>query len=161
MRDHKRWNEALDAYREYVACLDVAWERYSALLSMAECAAALELADEKVQFLLSALSTDPTRAEGFFRLGRHYYDREEWRKAIPFLTAATTLDRPTEGFVDDDAYQAGPWDALAICFSRLGRHDEALEMTLKALMTSDDRERLMKNMTFYLDQLKVQRNEGR
>jgi len=155
LRDHRRWGEALGIYREYVECSDVMWEKHAALLSMAQCAEALELVSEKVQYLFAAVSTDPTRAEAFVRLGRHFYDRQEWSRAIPFLTAATSLQRPTEGFVDDGAYEAAPWDFLAICLSHLDRYEEALEVTLKALLTSDDRQRLMDNLGFYLDQLKV------
>jgi hypothetical protein len=39
-------------------------------------------------------------------------------------------------------------------------YEDALEETVKALRTSNDRERLFANMTFYLDQLRSTNGEG-
>jgi hypothetical protein len=73
---------------------------------------------------------------------------------VPFFAAACALPRPDQGFIDDAAYTWGPWDYLAICHSELGMYEEALEETVRALRTSDDRRRLFSNVEFYLDQLR-------
>ena len=88
------------------------------------------------------------------RLGYHHYNAREWQSAVPFFSAACSLPRPTEGFIEDSAYTWAPWDFLSVCHSELGMYEEALEETVKALRRSDDRQRLMKNIEFYLDQLR-------
>ena len=158
LRDHQRWEDALLAYREYFTKTGtVVWERYSALLSMATCADALGNEGDKLGFLLEALKLDSTRAEAFMRFGYHYYNAREWQRAVPFFAAACSLRRPTDGFIEDSAYTWAPWDFLSVCHSELAMYEEALEETVKALRWSDDRQRLMKNIEFYLDQLRSAR----
>jgi tetratricopeptide (TPR) repeat protein len=161
LRDHERWEDALAAYQEYLDAHEtLVWERHSALLSMASCAEALGREEEGLAFLYRAVGLDSTRAEAFMRLGLHFYSRREWRHAVPFFAAASSLNRPTDGFIDDTAYTWGPWDYLSVCHSELGMYEDALEETVKALRTSNDRERLFANMTFYLDQLRSTNGEG-
>jgi glycosyltransferase involved in cell wall biosynthesis len=154
LRDHQRWAESLSVHRDYIKVSDVPWEKYDALISMARCEEALKHDQKKLQLLLSAVTLDSTRAEAFMRLGIHHYDSREWSQAIPFFAAASVLERPAAGFIDDTAYTWAPWDYLSICHSELGRYEEALTETLRALRGSDDRQRLFANMSFYLDQLR-------
>ena len=155
LRDHGRWEEALLAYQEYLDTPEfLVWERHSALLSMATCAEGLHRESDKLAFLHDAIRLDSTRAEPFVKLGVHHYEKQEWRQAVPYLAAATALRRPTDGFIDDTAYSWAPWDYLSVCHSQLGMYEEALEETVEALRTSIDRQRLLTNMEFYLDQLR-------
>ena len=161
LKDHERWEDALAKYQEYLESSEaVVWERHSALLSMSVCAEMLGREEAKLNFLYSAMKLDSTRAEPFLRLGLHHYGRKEWRPAIPYFVAATALPRPTDGFVDDTAYTWAPWDYLSPCHSELGMYQEALEETVKALATSFDRPRLFKNVEFYIDQLRAERERG-
>jgi glycosyltransferase involved in cell wall biosynthesis len=158
LKDHERWEDALVAYQDYLDCSEmVVWERHSALLSMAVCNAMLERREEKLKYLFSAMQLDSTRAEAFLRVGLHHYERKEWQQAIPFFLAATALPRPADGFIDDTAYSWAPWDYLSICHSELGMYQEALEETIKALGASHDRERLFKNIEFYLGRLRAEK----
>ena len=155
LRDHGRWEDALVAYREYLDNSEViVWERHAALLSMARCTEQLGRESEFLDLIHEAVRLDSTRAEAFLRLGVYHYDRQEWEKAVPFFAAASSLRRPTDGFIDDNAYTWAPWDYLAVCHSQLGMYDEALKETVKALRTSTDRQRLLANVEFYLDQLR-------
>ena len=160
LRDHRRWERALTIYREYLGLDAVDWEKYAALLYMAECAAALGDNDLHTAHLLEAMVLDSRRAEAFNRIGMSFYGKREWERAIPFFTAATTLARPAEGFVNDSDYTWVPWDYLSICCSELGRYQEALEHTMRALPTSTDRKRLIDNMNFYLDRLALEARSG-
>ena len=161
LRDHERWEDALDAYREYLRGAEtVVWEKYSALLSMAVCAEMLGRHEEKLDFLYSAVKLDSTRAEAFLRLGLHHYHRREWRQAVPYFAAASAQRRPTDGFIDDTSYTWGPWDYLAVCHSELGMFQEALDETLKALRTSSERERLFRNIEVFLDRLRLAEDGG-
>ena len=157
LKDHERWEDALVAYQDYLDCSEVVvWERHSALLSMAVCSDMLGRQEEKLKFLFSAMGLDSTRAEAFLRVGLHHYERKEWQQAVPYFLAATALSRPADGFIDDTAYGWAPWDYLSICHSELGMYEEALDETVKALRSSHDRQRLFKNIGFYLDRLRAE-----
>ncbi len=161
LREHRRFQEALDVYRQYLEHTDVVdWERYSALLHVSECLGALERHDDKLGALLDAVRLDSTRAEAFVRLGLHHYERRQWPQAAPFFAAATQATRPAEGFIDEAHYSWVPWDYLSICFSELGRYQEAMDATLRALRTTNDRKRLFANMEFYLNQLRPESDPG-
>jgi glycosyltransferase involved in cell wall biosynthesis len=160
LRDHRRWEKALTIYREYLSHDAVDWEKYAALLYMSECAAALGDDDLHMAHLLEAMILDSRRAEAFNRIGMSFYGKREWERAIPFFTAASTLVRPAEGFVNDSDYTWVPWDYLSICCSELGRYQKALEHTMRALPTSTDRKRLMDNINFYLDRLALEARGG-
>lgn len=155
LRDHARFAEALDVYEDYVGVSQLDWEKYSALLHMAACAAALDDEARELRLLSEAVAFDSRRAEAFNRLGIHFYERKQWRRAEPFFLAATALERPADGFVSDADYSWVPWDYLAICASETGRVEEALEHTTRALAAAaPDRDRLMKNISFYVDRLR-------
>jgi glycosyltransferase involved in cell wall biosynthesis len=155
LKDHDRWEDALRAYQEYLDTSEtVVWERHAALLSMAVCSEMLGRQEAKLDYLFRAMRLDGSRAEAFLRVGLHHYERKEWQLAIPFFLAATSLPRPTDGFVDDTAYTWAPWDYLSICHSEMGMYQLALEETVKALRDSYDRERLFRNIDFYLGRLR-------
>lgn len=161
LRDHQRWEEAMAAYRQYLASSDsVVWERYSALLFMAGCAGELGRSEEKVDILLATVKLDSTRAEAFMHLGLHHYHRREWANAVAYFTAASVLTRPDEGFVEEMAYTWGPWDYLSVCHAELGLFEEALDETVEALRTSPERPRLMANLQYYLDELKAKASDS-
>ena len=151
LRDHGRFEEALEAYREYIAVSDLEWEEYTALLSMAQCAQALERPEQQLESLLAAVAVDSRRAEAFNRLGAFYYGTKEWQRAIPFFHAATACPRPTEGFVSDADYGSLPWDYLATCYNECGQLEKALEYTITAFRTSTEKKRLLENIGFYLE----------
>jgi glycosyltransferase involved in cell wall biosynthesis len=153
LRDHQRFEEALASYREYLEVSDLEWEKYAALLHMADCAGAVGRLDERLRLLFDAVALDSRRAEAFNRLGAYFYERREFQRAIPFFVAATSLERPMDGFISDSDYAWLPWDYLAICLSECGRPREALEHTLQALLTATDRQRLLANIPFYLDRM--------
>lgn len=152
--DHKRFGEALEAYEKYLRAAEVVvWERYATLVAMARCAGELGRDDEKVSFLLDAVRLDSSRAEAHLQLGLLHYDRKEWARAVPFFAAAAAAERPEDGFVDLVAYTWGPWDYMSVCHSELGRYEEAVDETIEALRTSNERDRLLENLRFYFTKL--------
>jgi glycosyltransferase involved in cell wall biosynthesis len=153
LRAHGRLEEAIEIYREYLAISELEWEKYSALLHLAECAKRLERWPEQLESLFAAVVVDSRRAEAYNRIGVYYYERREWRRAIPFFFAATACERPTDGFVEDQDYSALPWDYLSICYNELDLPEKALEYTFRALLTSTERKRLLENIPFFLQKL--------
>ncbi len=73
-----------------------------------------------VTALGQAIAEDPSRAEAFYKLGRHMNDREDRpAAAIPLLAAASLIPTPSSGTPEMAAYGFGPWDALARAHFRL------------------------------------------
>ena len=106
-----------------------------------------------MSLLLEAVSVESSRGEAFNRLGVHFYERREWKRAIPLFAAAIAAERPSEGFITDAVYDWLPSDYLAVCLSNLGRFEEALERSVRALPGSPDRKRILDNLVFYADSI--------
>lgn len=153
LRDNNRLQEAMAVYEEYLPVSNLYWEKYWALVNLARCARRLEDEDAAMDYLTQALRQDSSRAEAYNELGIHHYRRKQWRRAIPYFSAAASARRPPDGFVTDDHYTWMPWDYLSVCLAHVGRTQEALDATVKALIGNPDRPRVMGNITWLTDQL--------
>lgn len=154
LRDNGRHDDAARAYREYLTASGAGWEEYAARVWLGSCVSLAGDRDEARQVWLDAVRCDPTRAEAFMALGRLHYDACEWAQAIPFFAAAASATRPADGFVQEADYSWAPLDFLGVCLAHAGRHDEALDATLRAMRAGNpDGERLRKNLHWILDQL--------
>jgi len=160
LRNHGRFKEAIVRYRQYLKVSDLEWEKYDALLHVGACEGALGRPEKRLEAFMAAIELDSRRAEAFNRVGAHFFEKREWQRAIPFFVAATAVDRPTDGFVNDADYTWLPWDYLAICLNECGRPEEALEHSMRALLTTTDRKRLLDNIPFYLDKIAEQELES-
>jgi glycosyltransferase involved in cell wall biosynthesis len=127
--------------------------RYLTLDMMAESAAALGMVDKELDCLGRAIVFNSGRAEAFIHLGRHFYEKKEWRKAIPFFYAATTLQAPVLGPVNPSHYSWLPWDYLAICAGEIGDFRSALEYCTRALPGHPEKDRIVANMALYAKHL--------
>lgn len=151
--DHGRYDEAIAAYRDYLATdrRDTP-DRYWALIATADAARQTGDADLVKQASVDAIKEDPSRAEGFVSLGRWHFDRQEWAKALPSFTAATAAIRPGATHRSSD-YLYGPWDYLSVCLEKLGRLSEALAASQRALPRNPQADRIRSNMRWIADHL--------
>jgi glycosyltransferase involved in cell wall biosynthesis len=152
--DHARYLEAAKAYSDYIAEeRRPSPDRYWAQVYIAE--SARFLGDENIvrEASAKAIAEDPSRAEGYVSLGRLFFDREEWDKALPLFAAATSATPPTSGFVRNVDYLYGPWDFLSVCLDRLGRRHEALAASERALPGNPEADRIRSNMRWLVDNL--------
>jgi hypothetical protein len=152
--DHACYREAAKAYTEYIA-LDrrPGPDRYWAQLYLAESARFLQDENTVREASAKAIAEDPSRAEGYVSLGRLFFDREEWDKALPLFAAATCATPPASGFVRNVDYLYGPWDFLSVCLDRLGRRHEALAASERALPGNPEADRIRSNMRWMVDNL--------
>jgi tetratricopeptide (TPR) repeat protein len=87
-----------------------------------------------VEALARAIAEDPSRAEAYYKLGKHLSDKADRpAEATPLLTAASLIRMPDHGTPEMEAYGFGPWDALARAHFRLGNIDAARTLAAKAL----------------------------
>jgi glycosyltransferase involved in cell wall biosynthesis len=153
-----RHEEALDTFEALLSeplepDPDSRYGRYQMLCTAAASAAALGIEDQKLELLSRATVLDSERGEAFAELGKHFYEKREWRRAIPFFTAVTSLREPEYGQFNPMWYAWLPWDFLAVCESEIGDFEKALDFTLRALPGAPDRDRLIANIRLYAEHL--------
>jgi tetratricopeptide (TPR) repeat protein len=152
--DNQRYEEARNAYREFLGTeRRPSADRYWAYLYLAESARVLGDEGAVLEASARAIAEDPSRAEGYVSLGRLFFDRQEWDKALPLFVAATSSDSPVAGLVRNVDYLYGPWDFLSVCLDRLGRRHEALAAAERALPGNPEADRIRSNMRWMVDNL--------
>jgi glycosyltransferase involved in cell wall biosynthesis len=87
-----------------------------------------------VEALGRAIAEDPSRAEAYYKLGRHLSDKADRpAEAIPLLAVASLIRVPRHGTPEAEAYSYGPWDSLCRAHFRLENIDAARRLAAEAL----------------------------
>lgn len=141
----ERYEEAVEAYQEYLEMDDNEEGIYNAIIGVACCFRALEQQDNAHRALIRGIYNDPTRAEAFFHIGELYYEAKEFQSAIPFYQAIVGMVPQVTGtFILHYCYGHLPWERLAFCHFALGNTNfakDALERAI-GLADKDNAERL-------------------
>lgn len=148
LRDHKRFSQALSAYRDYLE-VGGGWELYDALVSMGKCQYQVGAIAASKAAYLRAIGEDPTRADAFMALGEYEYEDKRFDRAMPYFKAVAGMKRPEIGYAFDAYYSWLPWDRLAMCLGEVGDYAGAMAATVQAMQTCPDRERLEQNHAFF------------
>jgi tetratricopeptide (TPR) repeat protein len=151
LRDHERLGMAVATYREFLE-VGAGWRRFDALMSLANCQQQLGSVNGARATLLRAIGEDPTRPDGFIALGEMAYAERKWSAAIPFFQAVIGMERPSMGRTIESYYSWFPYDRLAICYGELGRFDDAIASTHRALATCPEVDRLRANLAYFEEQ---------
>lgn len=148
LRERGRLAEAAVIYREYLKLPAPTFERFQALLHLANC---LE-GEAREKAIRRAVKLDPSRAEGWLQLARCVAGSQQWVAAAQFIRQALDCKRPSEGFVDETAYsEAWLRDHLATYAYHAGDLRRAEAETLRALEIGHPEEgRLHGNLVHYL-----------
>ena len=87
-----------------------------------------------LQALTQSFCYDLPRAEICCEIGRLYFDRQDWHRAIFWYNLATTRPRDdrTGGFIQPDCYDFIPYLQLCVCYDRLGEWEQAREYHRRA-----------------------------
>ncbi len=87
-----------------------------------------------LEALSRAIAEDPSRAEAYYKLGRHLSDKADRPEAaIPLLTLASMIRMPNAGTLEVEAYASGPWEALCRAHFRLENIEAARRLASQAL----------------------------
>lgn len=125
---HQRYQEALGVLEGFLkegrgwvennieACRQCAWCRY-----------ALGQEDQALNALFASFAYGLPRAEICCDVGQHFLDRELWERAAYWYARALECPRQDGrgGFVLPEAYGFLPCIQLCVCYSRMGRQEEA------------------------------------
>lgn len=95
-----------------------------------------------VDALAQAIACDPARAEAYYKLGRHQMQLrpEHPGDALPLLAAAGMCKLPGYGTPEAEAYEHGPFDALASAHLRLEQFAQAQAAAQRALQFQPPRQ---------------------
>jgi glycosyltransferase involved in cell wall biosynthesis len=152
--DAGRYEDALASYSAYLQVSELNWERHQAFMNMSRCAVELGREQESVEYLHRALREDASRSVTFIELGRRHFERGDWAQALPWFAAATALSQPAVGFVEPPDYSWRPLDYLSVCQINLGRFEEGIATTTRALLAGHpDAARLRANICWAADRL--------
>lgn len=125
---HRRFREALEVLDGFLK-EGLGWveDKICACRQRAYCLYALGREDEALGSLFSSFAYDLPRAETCCDVGQHFLDRQLWDRAAYWYLRALECPRPDRGggFVQPEAYGYLPCIQLCVCYSRMGRDDEA------------------------------------
>ena len=77
-----------------------------------------------IRALLKSFEYDIPRAETCCQLGKYYFDKLDYERAIFWYKTATELEKPVDswGFISHDYWGYIPCMQLCVCYDKLGKH---------------------------------------
>lgn len=117
----------------------------------ADCWYGLNQEEKALEALLRSFSYDLPRAEICCDVARHFFDRAAWMQAAYWYRRALSCERRDErgGFVLPDAYGYTPCIQLCVCYSKLGRDDEAEAYNERAAAFKPDSAAVAYNRAYF------------
>lgn len=143
----KRWQESIDAFREYLKQPD--HDEGDAYLYMAKSYGELGKEKEQIQALHLACALKPTRRDWWGLLAEIYYNRKQFEIATAYLMAALEMPIPKTDYLADKWYGSHIYDLLARSLYYSGYPERGREYAVKALSLSPNDERLQKNLLWF------------
>lgn len=132
---HSRYKEALEVLEGFLED-GRGWveNNIEACRQCACCWYALKREDRALWAMLRSFAYDTPRAETCCDIGQHFLDRQLWERAAYWYSRALECERRDDrgGFVLPEAYGYLPCIQLCVCYSRLGRQEEAREYNERA-----------------------------
>ncbi|RKJ40466.1 glycosyltransferase [Acutalibacter sp. 1XD8-33] len=149
---HKRYQEALKVLENFLK-EGRGWIENSieACRQCAYCWYALGDERRALEALFSSFAYDIPRAETCCDIGQHFLDRECWERAAYWYVRALECERRDDrgGFVLPDAYGYLPCIQLCVCYSRLGRQEEARRYNERAAEFQPDSPAVAYNRAYF------------
>ena len=106
---------------------------------------------EALDALLHSFSFDLPRAETCCDIGKHFFDRTQWRQAAYWYKLALDCPRRDNngGFISADAYGFLPCMQLCLCYHRMGDNDAARRWNALAAAYKPDSPAVRQNMEYF------------
>lgn len=151
---NNRLDDARLEFIRHLALPSALWEpeRAASMRYLAK----LSSGDEQVQWLEKAIAQAPGRREALVDLAQCFYDKQMWAKGFELATQALAItQKPLEYLCEADAWGYLPHDLAAICAHYLGLDEQALAHGANALEIDPQNSRLLTNMKFYREAIRV------
>ncbi|MDD2627702.1 MAG: glycosyltransferase family 2 protein [Clostridia bacterium] len=132
---NKEYVKSIEEFRSFLDS-NKGWKENNieACLNMANCYKALESKEKYLMVLLESFKYDTPRAEVCVEIGKHFFDLEEYQKAIFWYKIAVEckLNDISGGFIAIDSYKYIPYIQLCVCYYRLGDIKKSIYYNKKA-----------------------------
>ncbi len=149
---HGRYLEALEVFGKFFE-EGRGWleNNIEACRQCAYCWYALNREDRALTALFSSFAYDVPRAEICCDIGRHFFDRQLWEQAAYWYSRALACERRDGrgGFVQPECYGFLPCIQLCVCYSRLGRQEEARAYNERAAIFQPDSPAVAYNRAYF------------
>jgi len=161
LRDHGHYEEACEYYERF---LDTGrgWveDNIQACLKLADCYRQRKDDRKEFQALCRSFLHDRPRGECCYRLGEYFLDRGKVDQAIFWFQMATRLPVPEDamGMRNPAMTTWMPHLQLAVCYSRLGKHELGLLHNEKAASYVPNHPSVLHNRKFYARVLRENTN---
>ena len=122
------FNKFLDTKQGWVE------DNIGACYTLSMCYGYLSDKENSLKSLIKSFEYDTPRAEICCQLGYHYFEKNDYSKAITWYKLATELEMPTEswGFILHDFWGFIPSIQLCVCYDKLGNRKEAIKYNNRA-----------------------------
>lgn len=125
---HKRYADAVEVFEGFLDS-GMGWTEnvIDACAQCAYCYYNMERGEDALRSLLRSFVYDLPRAELCCDIGRHFFDRKQYHRAIYWYTRALECKRDESrgGFVATDCYGYIPCIQLCVCYDALGEKEKA------------------------------------
>lgn len=127
---HGQYQKAREVLERFLERPD-GWKenKIDATRQLAGCLYRLGQEEEALGALLSAFAYDTPRGESCCDLGRHFFDRGQYRQAAYWYERALQAEKREESgaFIQEDCYGFLPAISLCVCYDRMGETKKAEE----------------------------------
>lgn len=149
---HKRYHDALGVLEGFLNCGN-GWieNNIDACSHCAYCYYALNDNNMALRALLRSFTYDLPRAEVLCEIGGHFLRNEQFDKAAYWYTLAPSCKRDDSrgGFTAPDCYDYLPCIQLCVCYSRMGKIEQAIRFNELAASYKPDSPAVIHNRTFF------------
>lgn len=149
---HKRYQEAIKIFEQFLA-EGQGWveNKIEACRFCAFCHDGLGQDEQALAVLFCSFVYDLPRAEICCDVAHHFFDRQDWPRAIYWYQRAMACERNDKrgGFVMPDNYGYIPCIQLCVCYSELGQYAEAIAYNERAAVYKPDSPAVAHNRAYF------------
>jgi glycosyltransferase involved in cell wall biosynthesis len=132
---NQRYDEAIIYFNKFIDT-EAGWveDNISACLDLSNCYDHINDKKSMIRALLKSFEYDIPRAEICCQLGKYYFEKMDYEKAIFWYKIATELKKPVDswGFISHEYWGYIPCIQICVCYDKLGMREEAIRYNNKA-----------------------------
>lgn len=124
LTDHCQFKKAVSYYKKFLET-GQGWveDNLAACGKLSDCYRGLNDSENAIKYVFKSFEYDTPRADACCRLGWHFMEKQEYKKAVFWYMLATDLEKPTNwGMMNISCWTWLPHIQLCVCYDRLGQH---------------------------------------
>ncbi len=149
---HGQWAKAVATLTRHLSMPSATWkdERCASMRYIAKCKMMMQAEQESFAWMLRAVAEAPYLREPYMDLANDCYRRCDWSGVIYWVELALKIKEETKTYIcEPSAWNETPYDLAAIASWHLGRKQDAVSYSERAIERSPENERLKANHSFY------------